>query len=336
MNNNEKKWIFYVTLSNNMWDNKEDSMNFEDEAWDEILPAAAKHGFNTILLDVGDGVRYNSHPELAISQSKSRYWVKEQIKKAADLGLKIIPRVNFSATHDAWLGEYAYMVSTKPYYSVCRDVILEVCEIFDGPDVVSLCMDEEDEDHVKNREGDITIIRQGDLFWHDLQFLFDCTREAGATPYIAADALFTNPEEFHKKMGVDDMIIGPWYYNALREEHYTRIDARQVTIDFYNQPKYKWMNMTYVEEDPFLVRFREQAIPNAKKGYKYIPGLSIYNQCPWCEQDVMEYFSVNAPESILGFYEAPWAGGTTMQSLEKQYQAMRCFKTAKDMFFPKG
>lgn len=333
MNNNEKKWIFYVTLSDNMWGKKEDTMEFEEEAWDLVLPAAAKHGFNTIMLDVCDGVRYNSHPEIAIASSKSRYWVKEQIKKAADLGLKIMPNVNFSTTHDQWLGEYRRMVSTKPYYNVCRDVILEVCEIFDGPEILSLTMEEEDEFHVK--KNGISVIRQGDIFWHDLQFLFDCSNEAGAIPYIASDSLFEHPEEFPKHMGVDNMIIGPWCYSAVREDHYTRIADRQIFIDYYNQPRYKWMNLTYVEEEPFFVLFREQALPNAKKGYKYIPGVSIYNESPWCEQDVLEYFSVNAPESILGFYEAPWAN-MTMKNLDRQYLGMERFKKARDMFFPEG
>lgn len=328
-----KKWIFYATLSQNMWDNKKDSMIFEEEAWDKVLPEAAKHGFNTILLDVGDGVRYNSHPEIAITPSKSRYWVKEQIKKAADLGLKLIPRVNFSATHDAWLGEYSYMVSTKPYYNVCRDIILEVCEMFEGPELLSICMDEEDEDHVKNKEGDLTVIRHGNLLWHDLQFLFDCTREAGATPWITADILFTNPDEFPERMGINDMIVGPWYYNALRKEHYTRIDKSQETIDYYNHPKYKWMNLTYVEEDPFLVRFREHAIPNAKKGYRYIPGLSPINNCIWNEQDVMEYFKEKAPDCIEGFMEMPWRW-MTMKELDLHYEGMRRFAKAKEMFFP--
>jgi len=333
MTNNEKKWIFYVTLSDNMWGGKKrDALSFEDEAWDLVLPAAAEHDFNTILLDVGDGVRYNSHPELALSNSKSRYWVKEQIKKAADLGIKILPRVNFSANHGIWLGEYTRMISTKTYYNVCRDIILEVCDIFDGPDVLSLCMDEENADHV---EYDYNVVRQGALLWHDLQYLFDCTNEAGAIPWIATDIMLRNPEEFPKNMGVDNMILGPWYYNALREEHYTRIDSRQEYIDYYSKPKYKWMNLTYVEEDPYFVRFRKHIIPGAKKGYKYIPGVSPCNHCPWCEQDVMEYFRDNAPESILGFYCAPWGGmGLKMNMHDWQYMSMDRFKKAKDMFYP--
>ena len=225
------------------------------------------------------------------------------------------------------------MIGTKPYYNVCRDVILEICEIFEGPEYLSLCMDEEDDDHLGKR--DLTTIRSGELLWNDLRFLFDCTREAGAIPWIAADTLFNNPDDFYKEMGTEDMLISPWYYNALRKEHYTRIDERQHVIDYYNQSKYKWMNLTYVEEDPFLVRFREQAIPNAKKGYMYLPGLSPTNHCKWCEQDVMEYFRDNAPDSIMGFYEAPWKK-MKMEFLENQYEAMRRYAKAKEMFFPKG
>ena len=85
MNKKEKLWVFYVTLSDNSWGKKNQTFEFEEEAWNLVLPEVAKHGFNTIKLDVGDGVRYNSHPELAVSDSRSRRWVREQIKKAADL-----------------------------------------------------------------------------------------------------------------------------------------------------------------------------------------------------------------------------------------------------------
>lgn len=64
--------------------------------------------------------------------------------KASDLGIKLIPKLNFSATHDAWLGEYERMVSTKTYYTVCQDIINEIYEVFEHPDYIHLGMDEED------------------------------------------------------------------------------------------------------------------------------------------------------------------------------------------------
>ena len=43
MNNKEKMWVFYVSLSQNMWFKKDDYMIFQEEAWNQVLPAAAKH-----------------------------------------------------------------------------------------------------------------------------------------------------------------------------------------------------------------------------------------------------------------------------------------------------
>ena len=138
-----KIWGIMVYLSHNMWRKKDTKLDFEDEAWEEILKISAEAGMNTILLDVGDGVQFGSHPELAVEGSWTRQRVHSEVKKAKAMGLDIVPKLNFSATHDFWLGEYARMISTKYYYTVCRDLIREVYELFDHPKYIHLGLDEE-------------------------------------------------------------------------------------------------------------------------------------------------------------------------------------------------
>ena len=52
----------------------------EDEAWREIVDYIASQGFNTLLIDLGEGVQYESHPELATKGA----WSKEKLKKELD------------------------------------------------------------------------------------------------------------------------------------------------------------------------------------------------------------------------------------------------------------
>ena len=75
-------------------------------------------GLNMIVIDLGDGVRYQSHPEIAVKKAWSPARLRRELKKLRDAGLEPIPKLNFSTAHDAWLGPYAGIVSSKTYYQV--------------------------------------------------------------------------------------------------------------------------------------------------------------------------------------------------------------------------
>ena len=321
-----------VFLSHNMWQKKDTKLDFEDTAWEQILKESAEAGLNTILLDVGDGVRFTSHPELAIEGSWDLQRVQAELKKARAMGLRVIPKLNFSATHDFWLGEYERMVSTKYYYAVCRDLIREVYEIFDHPEYIHLGMDEENLDVMKGME--LAVCRGGELIWHDLQFLLECVRETGATPWIWSDYLFDHPEKFREKIGTEDILLSPWYYDALREEHYTRIDSRPATIAYYNQERFRHLNLTYVEEDPFAVNFRKQALPAARDGFRFVPCSSTWSKCKYNTPELMEYFHDGAPDSgIAGFITAPWIR-TKMENMEVFRESIQLLAEARKKFYP--
>ena len=61
-------------------------------------------------------------------------WSKDKLKAELDrlrgIGLTPLPKLNFSACHDIWMKDYSRMLSTKPYYEFCKDIITEVAELF--------------------------------------------------------------------------------------------------------------------------------------------------------------------------------------------------------------
>ena len=99
-----------------------------------------------------------------------------------ELGLEPIPKLNFSAGHDPWLGQYSRMVSSDIYYGVCRDLIAEVAELFDTPRFFHLGMDEETAEI--QRHNNLVVVRQHELWWHDMYFLFDEVERACARPWV--------------------------------------------------------------------------------------------------------------------------------------------------------
>ncbi len=328
---NKKMWSILVHLNKNMWSRSCENVNtWEESMWDYILEESHKTGINTIVLDIGNGIEYATHPEIAVKGAWTRKRVRDEVARCRSLGIALIPKLNFSSNHDMWLGIYKRMLSTPQYYKVANDLIKEVYELFDRPEYIHLGMDEESAQYCS---GDYCVFRQGELYWHDLRYLVDCVADTGAMPWIWSSPLFDHPEEFKTHFAPDEMIISPYHYNALRPDHYTPIDSRSEYQVYYNEGIYKERGFKYVEEDPFLVRFMEVAIPLMNEGYLYVPCASVFNRCKYNHDDLLEYFRDNAPDNqIVGYMSAPWF--FTIEK-DKAYweETFDAYKTAIDKFY---
>lgn len=331
MMENKKVWAILVHLSKNWGSKKYSEVQFDDEVWNYIVEEGAKSGINTIVLDVGDAVEFGSHPEIATKGAWTRTRVHKEIEKCRKHGISIVPKLNFATPHDIWLGEWHRKVSTPEYYRVCSDLIKEIYEIFEKPEYIHIGMDEEDEKHVRKHE--LAVYRQGDLFWHDIRFFVDCVKETGAKPWMWSCPLFDHPEEYKAHFDADEAVLSPWYYNAFRKEHWTPISSREAYVTYYNEGEYKNMGLEFVEEDPFLVNFRNVALPLMKEGYKYVPCASTCNKCEYNTMELMEYFKDNAPdEQVVGFITSTWKS-TEKENLDNIKDALRFFKEAKEKIY---
>lgn len=212
-------WANLLHLSYNMWlDTPGDSpisyspdLRCDDDLWAELTQRMADAGFTMIVIDLGDGVQYASHPEIAIKGAWSLGRLEEELGRLRGLGLEPIPKLNFSACHDAWLGEYSKMVSTKLYYEVCADLIDEVAQLFGRPRFFHIGMDEEAASYQRNME--LAIMRQHDLWWRDLLRFADAVDRNGSRPWIWSDHAWRHPEPYYEKMP-KSIIQSNWYYSA--------------------------------------------------------------------------------------------------------------------------
>ena len=123
----------------------------------------------------------------------------------------MIPKLNFSACHDTWLGDYSRMLSTPIYYQVCKDLIDEVCSLF-KPKHFHIGMDEETAQNQRNLK--YCAIRQGDLWWHDLHYLVDCVEKNNARAWIWSDMAWADTEAFYAKMP-KSVVQCNWYYRNI-------------------------------------------------------------------------------------------------------------------------
>ena len=205
------KWMELIHLGSNLWNEvgnttgrekrstpeASTSLLFNRECWNKHTEDLREAGIDTLLIDVAEALKYESHPEINVKDSWDHDTMKQEIERLEGMGFELIPKLNFSACHDVWLGDYSRMLSTPIYYQVCKDLIDEVCSLF-KPKHFHIGMDEETAQNQRNLK--YCAIRQGDLWWHDLHYLVDCVEKNNARAWIWSDMAWSDTEAFYAKM----------------------------------------------------------------------------------------------------------------------------------------
>lgn len=188
-------------------------INFNEKLWNHQFAYAQKIGLNSVLIDVLDAVKYESHPEVAAPDAKSVDWLRAEVKRIRAMGLEPFPKLNFSATHDGWLGPWRFCRCTPKYYETCNDIIREVYDIFGKPRLFHIGMDEETESHQKTR--DLVCYRRGDLWWHDLYKFVGDVERCGARACMWCDYGWRHGDEFLKRLPKSVIATNAHYDSAL-------------------------------------------------------------------------------------------------------------------------
>lgn len=224
-----KMWAYLIHVGYNMWFESDagyglladgyaedyctasDSLRFDMDIWDILTNKMQESGINTLVIDLGEGIKYDSHPEIAVKNSLSKNVFYDMLSDLRKKGITPIPKLNFSACHDEWMGKYARCVSSPEYYKVSRDLITEVIELFDKPAYFHLGMDEET--NVHQRFNLYALVRNGELWWNDLFFLASVVDDEGARPWVWSDYIWNHEEEFLRKMP-KEFLQSNWYYGS--------------------------------------------------------------------------------------------------------------------------
>ena len=325
----EKIWSILIHFGTNMWNEQgntrgreqepdavaSDTLRFDRAMFRELAVSCRDAGINTIILDLGEGLIYESHPELAVNGSWTHAEMEAELAYLRGLGLSVIPKLNFSAGHDLWLGEYSRMLSTSVYYRVCADLIKEVCELF-RPQYFHLGMDEETASHQRNY--DYTVIRQNDLWWHDFYHLVDCVERENVRPWIWSDYMWNYPDVFLRKMP-KSVVQSNWYYgmgfdeSGIRPSENAGEHAKNVLSCFETLDRH---------------------------GFDQVPTGSNYSTSGNMEA-LTKFCTANiSNERLLGFMQTPWVmtheGGHNRMRIWESVEKMAAAKVWYDSFSAHG
>jgi len=313
----EKLWIYYMYLSDHMWEDEssppfglylpkpyKEEISTQMEAWDEIINFLPSQGFNAVLVDVGDGIQYETHPEISAPNAWSKDLMKKKLDEMRALGLTPLPKLNFSAGHDTWTKQYRRRISTPEYYQFCEDVIGEVSELFGTPELFHLGMDEEYPNN--QRALECMIVRNEELWWHDVNFLFKCCEKNGTRPWVWSDYYWIHPDQFTKRMS-KSVMQSNWFYFLMVDEEKSDPSGWETAFRAFHE----------LEE----------------LGYDQIPTPSTWNNGSCTRQTVAHCKEVIAPEHLRGFMTAAWYK-TTMDDIYFLKHDAHRLKMAKDIYYP--
>ena len=288
----ETAWGLLLHLGFNMWCDRDAPewpvphiaarpyMRFDDALYAELTAAMPAAGVNMLVLDLGEGVRWESRPEIGVKGAWPVDRVRAEVRRLRELGIEAIPKLNFSTSHDAWLGPYSRCVSTPPYYAACEALIREAIDLFDTPRLFHLGMDEESFDHQAHYA--FAQVRQHELWWEDLGRLIGWVEAGGSRPWVWSDYAWRNPAAFYARMP-RTVVQSNWYYEPQFHAGRNPADRGPLTYD-----------RAYLAYNDL-----------AAEGYEQLPTGSNHSSDTNFAATV-EYADAIPPAGLIGFLHAPW------------------------------
>ena len=183
-----------------------------DDEWRKTTDRAAAKGVNMIVIDLGEGLFYPSHPELAIEGTWSVDKMQAEIRRLNALGIEVVPKLNFSTTHNGWMGDYSHMVSSQPYYRMCEDVIRDVVEIFGHPRFFHIGFDEERAHFQEAEKFQYICVRKGEYWWKDFLHIVSNVEKYGARAWMWSDYAWT-ADDFYDRCP-KSVVQQNWFYDS--------------------------------------------------------------------------------------------------------------------------
>lgn len=283
-------------------------LRLDEGCWRRLTARMAELKLDTLVIDVGEGVRLPSHPEVAVDGAWSPDRMREEVRRLRALGIEAIPKLNFSAAHNGWMGEFRRMMSTRPYYDFCDAVIGDVCEIFGNPRYFHLGCDEET--YVAQADWnhcEYTCVRGGELWYNDLVRLVRRCEKLGTRPWIWSDYGWEHPDFIRKCPTC--VLQSNWHYDDAYEKFDDAAPWGGRRLRFFGE-----LDRAGFDQVPCgtnWVGFKRREL---KVGAEEVMGELM----KYCRRTV-------SSERLKGFMMAPWASCEDEKGFEKCLRGIEIF-----------
>lgn len=303
-------WSMLLNLGSNMWSKEgekkrytqdtlpyHETMHCDKKVWEEVTSFLPECGINTLVINIGEGVKLDSHPEIAVPGAWSKNELKQELNRLRGMGITPIPKFNFSCAHNAWMKDYGFTVNTPEYHKFCKDIIEETIELFDTPKFFHLGLN--DENGANQEYFPVTIVRSPKVMIEDANVLFDACLDKGVRPWIWMDPTvlesFGGKESFLANVP-KSVLISNMYFGNIAPDYPSVPKKDQQAGLIHMTPAGVFRN----PEKTLLYNFLDE------NGYDQIPAGSSHISRPNMLQ-TMTYCNetIKNKEKILGYITVP-------------------------------
>ena len=206
-------WAYLAQFGLKRWESRNHytDLMVDDTMWKSLTDRSAEIGVNVFVIDLGEGMVFPSHPELAVRGSWESERMKDEIARLKKMGMLVVPKLNFSSSHDQWLGKWRSYLSTPEYFKVCSEIINDVAEVFDESPLFHIGFDEETFKIQDINKFEYKRIRSGNVWWHDFLWFVAEVQRHGMRPWIWSDLCWEHKDEFLARMP-RSVLQSNWYY----------------------------------------------------------------------------------------------------------------------------
>jgi hypothetical protein len=96
----------------------------------DIVDAMAEADMNMLVIDVADGVKFKSHPELKRRYSVPMGTLRKLVERARKAGLEVVPKLNFAQSssqyHNEWFRPHNVGFDTDHYWKLSFELVDEL------------------------------------------------------------------------------------------------------------------------------------------------------------------------------------------------------------------
>ena len=281
----------------------------EPAVWDAVVRRMHERHYNMAIIDLGGGVEFPSHPEITVKGSRSAQWMRDEVRRLADMGIEAVPKLNFAATHDAWLGIYERMLSTPKYYEVVKDIIADAVEMFGNPRFIHIGMDEEDATWQKNYP--MVVVRRGELWWHDFNFYQKCIESHNARTIAFCSSMIDYDADALARRIPKSTVLNPALYGHDRTLEWAKNGLKKHGDDHWWRDQVWLLGgiLRQLSERGFDILSCSSNWVDVSNKKKY-PVVKYGKDYPQDRQSIAWFHDLLAkevaPERLIGGMTAPW------------------------------
>lgn len=225
----KKGFLIHLTHYDPLWfKTKSREKPFDLKTGLEIVNALADAGFNLLIIDCADGVKYRRHPELCRPYSVPASTLKELAGYARSNNFEIVPKLNFSTSryhhHNDWFMPHARLFDTDRYFETAFEIIDELIKICGPGKYFHIGMDEDHDRAYSQYVKAIMTLRSGlkkrglnTVIWND-------SAHSGSA-LVHAEKSFLAEEKLPK-----DVVHIVWDYSRARPEIIRRIRDKGFSV----------------------------------------------------------------------------------------------------------